>query len=611
MTVTEEEQLEKFGPDESINDIIVYGGAKVEGQIRNGTVDNRGGSVLMPGTLVLSGDKAKATGTIDVGPGNAWLSVKFGATANEVIVDGTKAETKDQERSGGLVDVAGEKSRIETGIVKQGGLLSVSNSATAGTVTVNNGGKLEVNTGGKADDVTVNGVTGWKRTTVGVGGSAFVSGKGSEIKTGTVNNGGLLKVADGGTVGNVAVKTGGKLDVQAEGKVDNVVVEGEANYKKGIGWICGLGGYADVFGQISKSTVSKGGWLTVLSGGKIDDVIASAGGRVVVEAGGKVTNVTIDAGIGIIKGEITGKSTINSGSVLSVNPGGIAGEIVLNGGDSDAGIDKAGAAVAGTAGDITINRNGVLNGIGTVGNVFVHAGGTINSGASNDPTVKSAAENNLVGTLKATGDVTFDKGSFLGMQIANDGSNNSKLAVKGQANLLGGIVNVRSEDKDKTTGSATMLSEEQVKDFFRKSFVILTAVKGVKGKFDDIVPHYNYITPSLSYTDNEVRVGFDFTETAKAEKQKQLEAERAKVEEKRVADAKAEEKRVADAKAEEKRVADAKAEEKRVADAKAEEEEAAEAKAEETGAAEAKVGGKRGAVEKVEEKGEGEEKAEL
>ncbi|MBP0661755.1 hypothetical protein, partial [Mycobacterium tuberculosis] len=66
----------------------------------------------------------------------------------------------------------------------------------------------------------------------------------------------------------------------------------------------------------------------------------------------------------------------------------------------------------------------------------------------------------MLSPLKATGNVTFDKGSFFGVRIANDGTKAGKLDVQGKAELLGGVVWVRAQDSDKETGKLAILSKE-------------------------------------------------------------------------------------------------------------------------------------------------------
>ncbi len=139
-------------------------------------------------------------------------------------------------------------------------------------------------------------------------------------------------------------------------------------------------------------------------------------------------------------------------------------------------------------GVVTVQDKAKLGGSGRVGTLIVEKGGT-------------AAPGNSVGTLQA-GDATFKQGSIFDVEITKDKSRTDQIAVDGEAHLLGGIVNVRLE------GDKALLTKETVESLFKKNYVILTAGK-MTGKFDDVFPHYNYISPSLAYTDKAVVLGFD------------------------------------------------------------------------------------------------------
>ncbi|MGN8024548.1 hypothetical protein ACTJJ7_27970, partial [Phyllobacterium sp. 22229] len=743
ITVKSGEEKE-FGADKILGDITVNGSAVVRGQMRNGTVNSEGNGALT-GFLTLTGSRAKATGTIVIGPDDqAVLVVDSGATANEVIVNGTQSKTGDQKRKGGVVkvfrvgsridkstvnlgglmivlreatagtvtvnsggklevkakskveevtvngekawgidadghfvvgvggiaDVFGAESRVDKGTVNLGGLMIVQDKATAGTITVNTGGKLEVKAKSKVEEITINGEKAWGIGVVGVGGIAEVSGAGSRIDKGTINLGGLMAVRDEVSAGTITVNNGGWLEVRTKSKVEEVTVNGkeawdskgengiggsavisgkESRIDKGTinlggwmqvydqatagaitvnsgGWlnvfaggtaeevtvngekaygfdaaglvISGVGGSAVISGKesrIDKGTVNLGGWMavrdevsagtiTVNNGGKLDvfaggtaeevtvngkeaygfdaagHVISGIGGaavisgkesridkgtvnlggwmkvydqatagKVAVNSGGwlevnddgQVEEVTVNGGFADVedRGEITGKSTVSNGGLLRVFTGGRAGDITLTGGDSAG--QTSYAIVKGTAGDITLGANSVLNGSGTVRNLLVRAGGTVYPGTNKY----------RFATLTATGDVTFDKDSIYTVQIANDGLRASRLEVQGQANLHGGTVKVRAEEYAETDSQgvsiAQPLSKEQVSNLFDKHFVILTAEKGVTGRFEKIEPDYNYITPTLAYTDKTVSLGFDLTGAARTEKAEKLAAEQA------------------------------------------------------------------------------------
>ena len=488
------------------------------------------GSKLESGMVHLGGyltvkDKAAAD-TVTVRNGGQ-LDVVDGGLVKDLTVEGVKAwdSATGLGGIGGLALLFGEKSHLESGTVDLGGGLAVGNRATAGIVTVRNGGDLDVLYGGLVKDLTVEGDKAWDSVTGlgGVGGIAFISGEGSRIDHGTVDLGGYLQVKDKATAGTVTVRNGGKLDVSAGGFVKDLAIKGIEAWDSVTG-LGGVGGVAFIVGEgsrVESGMVNRGGFLQVANKAAAGTVTVRNGGRLDVLAEGSADNVNVNGGhartygqIGTATvdnagavlvfagGAITGKSTVGNGGILSVVAGGKAGDIELNGGDSNS--PPSYAVVNGTAGDITIGRNAVLNGSGTLRNVRVQMSGNVFPGTAVDK----------LATLNTTGNVTFDNGSFFDVQIANDGVRSGKLATQGQTTLNGGTVKLLAEDLAGTNSQGVaitqFLSQQQVKNLFQKSFVILTADKGVTGRFEKVEPqtNYNYITPSLSYTDKTVSVDF-------------------------------------------------------------------------------------------------------
>ncbi|MGV2815933.1 hypothetical protein ACNPO7_06765, partial [Phyllobacterium calauticae] len=512
------------------------------------------GTVNLGGKLVVANQATADTATVRNG---GRLDVYNGALVKDLTAEGVKAwdAITGLGGVGGVAFIYGEGSRLDHGTVDLGGKLVVKDKAAADTVTVRNGGRLDVHNGAFVKDLTVEGVKAWDATTSlgGIGGFAFIDGEGSRLDHGTVDLGGGLAVVNKATAGTVTVNKGGSLAVTTGGKADDVTVK---DY-----------GTAYTSGEIVRAVVDSNSMLTVQAGGKAGDVtlrgntgnvglVVSAGGKVTditsaggkaaisgevtgrstfyggqvfVNAGGKMADVSMNGGTAVVfdQGQITGKSTVDNGGYFGVAAGGKAGDIILNGGPSA--VNDSYMGVLGTVGDITINQNGHLSGTGTVGNVKVHAGGYISPGTGEG--------DGMLSPLKATGNVTFDKGSFFGVRIANDGTKAGKLDVQGKAELLGGVVWVRAQDIDKETGKLAILSKEQLGKLFQKSFVVLEARDGVVGKFEKVEQqaNYNYITPSLAYDNTTVKLGFELTELAKnneaaeklaAEKQKQDEAEK-------------------------------------------------------------------------------------
>ena len=64
-----------------------------------------------------------------------------------------------------------------------------------------------------------------------------------------------------------------------------------------------------------------------------------------------------------------------------------------------------------------------------------------------------------------------------------------------------------------------LLSQKTIEGFFLdKSYEVLNAGKGVTGRFDSVLPQYNYVTAELHYSDaNKVTLGFGLTDAGRDE----------------------------------------------------------------------------------------------
>ncbi len=161
-----------------------------------------------------------------------------------------------------------------------------------------------------------------------------------------------------------------------------------------------------------------------------------------------------------------------------------------------------------------VTVNGYLYGVGSIDYLLVKSGGTVSAG--NFET--------RAGVLHVGEDATFEKGSQLDVEFTPDLAVINRLDIGGKAILNGGTVSVSLDNGNE-------LSEGMAESVFGKRFDILTAGKGVTGRFRKIDPRYNYITPMLDYSDeNRVVLFFDFTPAVKAEKAKELEEQLAAAE---------------------------------------------------------------------------------
>lgn len=131
---------------------------------------------------------------------------------------------------------------------------------------------------------------------------------------------------------------------------------------------------------------------------------------------------------------------------------------------------------------VVVNSLGTLGGIGAVGGIEAGGGGVVSPG-------------NSIGTLTSTGDVIFNKGSALHIEV--DGNNGDQLVVNGATTLLGGVVVVTPEAGDDP--------RQRLKALMDQTYTIVISTGGVSGKFDG-TQGYVFFDTRLSYLPNEVRL---------------------------------------------------------------------------------------------------------
>ena len=118
----------------------------------------------------------------------------------------------------------------------------------------------------------------------------------------------------------------------------------------------------------------------------------------------------------------------------------------------------------------TVENSGVLGGTGQVGDTTIESGGTLAAG-------------NSIGTLNINGDLTFNTGSQLALEVDPASTSSDRIDVSGQANLAGSVLHV-GNDGDYQPFSA---------------YTFLNAAGGINGQFDDVTSNYAFLNPVLSY----------------------------------------------------------------------------------------------------------------
>jgi fibronectin-binding autotransporter adhesin len=205
--------------------------------------------------------------------------------------------------------------------------------------------------------------------------------------------------------------------------------------------------------------------ITNLSGGASGEVDIDGGALTVNQSGattfaGAITgsgSFTITGG-GVI--ELTGANTYTGPTTVGV------GKLKVNGSVTS---------------DVTVGSSGALGGSGTIGgDVVVQTGGQVTPG-------------NSPGTLTVAGDFTFAAGSTYQVEVLPTGEHD--LIVVGGATTI------------QTGANVAVLAGGPASQYARLTqYGILTSAGGITGRFSGVTSDMAFLTPSLTYTTNAVRL---------------------------------------------------------------------------------------------------------
>jgi outer membrane autotransporter protein len=398
--------------------------------------------------------------------GNGTLTISDGGT----VVAGRGMAIAIQSGTAGVVTVDG-------GSLTTHGL-SIGD-AGSGTLAISHGGTVMSHGFGPAigqdaggtGTVTVDGLnSSWQiDSSLEIGAGDNVGGTGSL----TITNGGVV-TAQSAVVGNLTGSTGTLIVDGPNSKFttsDDIIIgqlgSGTATISNG--------------GSVTASSVSIAG--VAGSSGTLN-IGAAAGSAPVAPGTLNTASVSFGAGDGVINfnhtsanytfdAAISGAGTINQlagTTFLSADSSGFQGPTNISGGALHVNGSLAGS-------DVTVTSGGTLAGSGIVGSVTVQSGGIV-------------APGNPIRTLTVANNVVFASGSIYQVQV-NAAGDGDRVFAGGTANVSGGTVQVLA--------AAGNYSSSQ-------SYTILSATLGVINTFAGVTSNLAFLTPSLTYNNNNVNL---------------------------------------------------------------------------------------------------------
>ncbi|MGO4736837.1 autotransporter domain-containing protein [Bosea sp. 2KB_26] len=469
-----------------------------------GRIEKAGaGTLLLTGTSSYSGGTAIRGGTLaiiaDANLGNASSNLALsGGGRLATLADITSSRAITLTGSGTIETMAGTTFALSGAIsgtgslVKDGwGSLALTGSASHGGGTTIAAGILQIGNGGTtgelAGNVVNNALLSFNRTNDYVFAGA-ISGSGSVVQSG----GGTTILTGNNSYSGGTVIRAGVLEVASDG---NLGAQGTA-----ISFFGGALRFDTAFDTsrtvllLGNGTVDTNGRDATLTGGVygFGDLIKTGAGTLTLTGSNFYRRTVIAAGrlvgdAASISGDIVNNGTVvfdqrSDASIASVFSG--TGRFDKTG---RGGLELRGdsAAYSGTTtvsagmlvvngslgGEIDVLSGARLQGSGTVGATTIRSGATI-------------APGNSIGTLTVAGDVAFERGAIYEVEVDAGGMASDLIRASGMARLGGGSVVHLGEDGNYRAN---------------QRYTILTADRGVLGRFDDVSSRYLFLDPSLGY----------------------------------------------------------------------------------------------------------------
>ncbi len=463
------------------------------------TVDGVGSTWATSEALIV-GDGRHSVGTLNI-TGGATVSDTSGTVGNQTSSTGTVTVNGvgSTWTNSGSLDIGffgvGTLDITGGGMVSSASTITIGNWAgSTGTVTVDGVGSALANTGeiyvGNIGDGTLtitdgaavsdmNGYIGWAGGTGGV----TVNGVGSTwTNTGRINVGtGALSINNGGVVNVVSLFTGINPGASA-----TITVDGSGSSLSGGGDLnLGYSGAASLTVSNGANASFNSIYVATDYGSSSAINVGAAAGASAVAAGTlDVDRILFGAGAGTLIFNHT--NTDYNFSAKLARAGAIrqigSGSTILSGDSTDftgtTSVEGGALIVNGTLGGTLSVGAARLGGVGTVRNVTLGNGSII-------------APGNSVGTLNVAGDLTFGAGSTYQVDVDPDHGTNDLIHVAGAAYLNNAAV-----EHVGTIGNYPWYAIR----------TILTADDGVNGTFGSVTSNYAFLTPSLSYDAQNVRM---------------------------------------------------------------------------------------------------------
>ncbi|KKB86794.1 hypothetical protein VW29_00615 [Devosia limi DSM 17137] len=473
--------------------------------------DTLGTSLLLDdGTLMVQDPLTISVTTTTLGPGGGTIDTNGYATTLNSALQGGGTFTK---TGAGVLTFIGMNTYTGATAVTQG-TLALSGQGRldrSSSVTVSTGATLDVSAATAASVLQLNGagsvVLGNNNLEIGSGAfSGIISGDGGiSVNTGSLtltgNNtftgqassgAGVLQIGDGGTIGYVVgniLNTGSLVFNRSDALTYNGLITGN-----GASTFTGGGTYV-----LTQDSSASGAW-TIDAGTTVQWGNGGAtgwlGGGPSVSVGPVVNNGTLiinRSGDRIYQGAIGGSGSFaieGSGVVTLSKTNTYTGATDVK----DGGLLVLGSIASSSLTNVHSGAMLASTGAGTLGDTRVLHGGIL---APGNLSSRGSGKLSSIGTMNVAGNVTFESGSVLDIQVTKAGLSD-KVSVAGSATIdPAALVRVRALNG--TDDGSTYAPDT--------TYTILSTTGGVTGQFNNNVDEqFAFLDAALKYVGNDVQL---------------------------------------------------------------------------------------------------------